>query len=99
MSATRRRTLGLILIALGLAGLIGTARAFAARPDVVRSGSRVWGPMMGACPGPACSAPTLPGQTVDVDLSDMGGMMAGGRMMSVTANPSTIPAGDVSFRV
>jgi uncharacterized cupredoxin-like copper-binding protein len=36
---------------------------------------------------------------VDVVLSDMGGMMGGGWMMSLTASPSTVAAGDVSFRV
>jgi uncharacterized cupredoxin-like copper-binding protein len=34
-----------------------------------------------------------------VILSDMGGMMGGGRMMSVAAGPSSIAAGEVSFRV
>jgi len=31
--------------------------------------------------GPSCNAPVLPGQTVDVTLSDMGAMMGGGGMM------------------
>jgi len=86
----RRRTLGVVLIAVGLAGLIGTAWAFAARPGV-RGGS-------------ICNAPALPGQMVDVTLSDMGGMMGGrmmggGHMMNVAASPSTVAAGAVSFRV
>jgi Copper binding proteins, plastocyanin/azurin family. len=35
-----------------------------------------------------------------VILSDMGGgMMGGGRMMNVTATPSTVSPGEVSFRV
>jgi len=37
---------------------------------------------------------------VQVVLSDMGGgMMMGGRMMSVAAGPSTVGSGDVSFSV
>lgn len=57
-----------------------------------------------------CGAPSLPGQTVDVTLTDMGrgaGMMGGTGtgngygpgMMSVLANPSTVSAGQVSFLV
>jgi uncharacterized cupredoxin-like copper-binding protein len=56
----------------------------------------------------SCDAPSLPGQTVDVTLTDMGrgaGMMGGTDsgygpgMMSVLANPSAVSAGQVSFLV
>jgi uncharacterized cupredoxin-like copper-binding protein len=97
MTEMSRRTLGVVLIALGLVGLIGTARAFSSRPGVFRSGPIAWAPYAGA--RPTCSAPTLPGQTIDVVLADMNGMMASGRMMSIAASPSTVSAGDVSFRV
>jgi uncharacterized cupredoxin-like copper-binding protein len=56
-------------------------------------------PWSGVRDGATCDPPALPGQTVDVILSDMGGGMMGGRMMNVTASPSTVAAGDVSFRV
>jgi uncharacterized cupredoxin-like copper-binding protein len=100
----RRRTLGVVLIALGLVGLIGTAWAFAARPGGHGLGLRTWGPFGGVRGGPTCNAPALPGRTVDVILSEMGGMlgggmMGGGQMMNVPASPSTVTAGDVSFRV
>jgi uncharacterized cupredoxin-like copper-binding protein len=96
----RQRTFGVVLIVLGLAGLIGTAWAFAARSDSY--GSRRWmtyGPVAGLRVGPTCDPPTLPGQTVDVVLSDMGGMIGGSRTMSVAASPSLIPAGEVSLRL
>lgn len=96
----RRRTLGVVLIVLGLVGLIGAAGVFAPWSDGYRlARGTTYGPGAGLRGGPTCDPPTLPGQTVDVVLSDMGGMMGGGRMMSVTASPSSIPAGDVSFRV
>lgn len=72
----------LALIAVGLAGLIGT-----------------WGPFSGARGGLTCTAPVLPGKTVDVNLSDMGGMMGSGQMLSAAASPSTVAPGDVSFIV
>jgi len=98
----RRRTLGVVLVAVGLAGLIGTAWAFAAGPGGSGWGPGTWAPFGGR--GPSCDAPALPGQTVDVILSDMGGMMGagmtgGGHMMNVTASPSAVMAGGVSFRV
>jgi uncharacterized cupredoxin-like copper-binding protein len=102
----KRRTLGVVFIAVGLAGLIGTAWPFAGRHG---PGLRTWGPFSGVRGGPSCNAPALPGQTVDVVLSDMGGMMGGGmmgggmmgggHMMNVAASPSAAAAGEVSFRV
>lgn len=93
-----RRTLGVVLIAAGLVGLIGTAWAVAARPAGLRFQTYVPGARAArGVPGAAtCSPPALPGQTVDVVLSDM---MTGGRMMSVAVTPSTVASGDVSFRV
>ena len=60
-------------------------------------------------PNGQCSAPALPGTVVDVTLTDMGGMMVGGRWMMngyvmggpmrVLLNQSNVRAGQVSFRV
>lgn len=102
--ATRSRGLGIVLVSVGLAGLIGTAWAFAAGPDSRGLGFGMWGPFGGVRGSPTCNAPELPGQTVDVTLSDMGGMMGGGmmgsgHMMNVAASPSLVDAGEVSFRV
>ncbi|MGE5225724.1 MAG: sulfocyanin-like copper-binding protein [Planctomycetaceae bacterium] len=49
----------------------------------------------------SCRAPSLPGRTVDVTLTDMrgGGMMTGGGMMGIAADPSTVAPGQVSFLV
>src|SRR6266498_3028064 len=79
--------------------MIGTAWAFAARPDGYLPAPGAWAPLSGVRGSPTCNPPTLPGQTVDVALSDMGGMMSGARVMNVAAGPSSIPAGDVSFGV
>jgi len=95
----RQRTLGVVLIALGVVGMIGTAWAFAARPDGYLPAPGAWATLSGVRGSPTCNPPTLPGQTVDVALSDMGGMMSGARVMNVAAGPSSIPAGDVSFGV
>jgi uncharacterized cupredoxin-like copper-binding protein len=48
-----------------------------------------------------CAAPPLPGQTVEVTLSDAGGSMMGARPMMVTVRtkPGTAAAGQVSFVV
>ena len=45
-----------------------------------------------------CTAPSLPGQVVNVTVTDMGAMM-GGAMMRVWATPASVPAGTVSLRV
>ena len=49
----------------------------------------------------SCAAPQLPGETVDVTMSDRGNAMMGRAPMMVTlqANPSTVSAGRVSFVV
>jgi len=94
----RQRTLGVVLIAVGLVGVIGTAWALASRPDAYFVAPGAWAPLGGVGGGPTCDPPALPGQTVDVVLSDMGGMMSGS-MMNVAAGPSSLPAGKVSLRV
>jgi len=57
----------------------------------------------GDAPNGRCSAPTLSGTVVDVQLMNMGGPMMGGNSMGgtmrVTASRSQVPAGTVSFRV
>jgi uncharacterized cupredoxin-like copper-binding protein/uncharacterized membrane protein len=49
----------------------------------------------------SCQAPSLAGRTVGVTLTDMrgAGMMDGGRMMGLVADPSTVAPGQVSFLV
>jgi uncharacterized cupredoxin-like copper-binding protein/uncharacterized membrane protein len=48
----------------------------------------------------SCRAPSLPGRTVDVTLTDMsGGMMNGGGMMGLAVDPPRVSAGQVSFLV
>src|SRR5712691_9819215 len=97
----RLRTLGIVLVAAGLVGLIGTAWAFAARSGY-GPGSAAWDRFIATSGGPACTAPALPGQTVRVVLSAMGGMMGGsmmgsGRMMNVAAGPSAASSGEITF--
>jgi uncharacterized cupredoxin-like copper-binding protein len=109
-----RRSLGVLLICLGLVGVVGTAWAFAARDDRPRSPVLVNSALLTARGQAAtCDVPVLPGQVIDVVLSDMdqtmgggmmgwgmgGGMMRSGRMMAITTNASTAEAGQVSFRV
>jgi len=98
-----RRRLGCVLIAVGLVGVIGTAWAFAARPGS-RSIPALWAPLGAVRGGPTCDVPAFSGQTVDVVLSDRGGMMGGGmmlggRMMGISTTPSVVGVGTVSFRV
>ena len=58
-------------------------------------------PVNGAYGAISCSAPTLPGSTVGVQVTDAGDMMMGQAPMRATlvASPATIPAGKVSFAV
>lgn len=95
----RQRTAGVTLIALGFVGLIGTAWAFAVRSDRYPVAPGAWAPLIRVRSGPTCNPPALPGQPVNVVLSDMGGMMGGARMMNVTASPSSVTSGEVPFRV
>lgn len=89
----------MVLIALGLVGMLGVGWAFASRSDGYLAAPGALAPFGGVRGGPTCNPPPLPGQTVDVVLSDMGGMMSGARMMNVAASPSSVASGDVSFRV
>ena len=94
----RPRTIGLVLIAIGLVGLVGTAWVAGASGN--DHFGRAPGAFYGTRGGSTCTPPALSGQSVDVILSDMGGgMMESGRMMSVSATPATVASGDVSFRV
>ena len=95
----RQRTLGVVLVVLGLVGMIGTAWGVAATSYRHVAAPGAWAPVGGVRGGPSCSPSSLPGQIVDVELSDMGGMMSSGRMMSVSASSSSLAAGQVSFRV
>jgi hypothetical protein len=93
-----------VLIALGLVGMLGIGWAFASRADRYVAAPGAWPPPAALAEAPPAPLQLFPGQTLDVVLSDMGGMMSGGmmsraRMMNVAASPSSIPAGDVSFRV
>lgn len=92
------RALGILLVVVGLAGLTGTLLVFGSGAAGPSSGVAMWG--LGSGGGPTCNPPELPGQIVDVALSDMGGGMMGGRhMMNVAASLSVVNAGQVSFRV
>jgi uncharacterized cupredoxin-like copper-binding protein len=97
MTPVRLRRTGFLLIAVGIIGLLSSGWALIASGD--GPGGREWGPWSGVRGTATCSPPALPGQAVDVILSDMGAGMMGGRMMNVTASPSTVAVGDVSFRV
>jgi uncharacterized cupredoxin-like copper-binding protein len=92
----KSRSIGFVLIAVGLIGLLGTG--VLAAGGHVPGGSRwaQWGAVSGAA---ACTPPAFEGQTVDVIVSDMGAGMMGGRMMNISASPSTVSAGGVSFLV
>ena len=52
-----------------------------------------------AASGTTCTPPSLPGQVVNVTVTDMMGAMMGGGMMRVVATPASVPAGTVSLRV
>jgi hypothetical protein len=78
----KTRSIGFVLIAVGLVGLLGTG-ALAAGGDVA-GGSR-WAPWSGLRGAAPCTPPSLEGQTVDVILSDLGAGMLGGRMMNISA--------------
>lgn len=79
--------LGIVAAVLLLASAVGPAIA-----------SGVAG---GYVPGiSSCTVPALSGSVVNVTLSDMmGGGMMSVRMVSVSASPSSVPAGVVSLRV
>jgi uncharacterized cupredoxin-like copper-binding protein len=92
----KARTLGFVLIAVGLIGVSATAWGVAVSGH--DPGGGPWGTSNGVHGTTTCNLPTLPGQNVDVVLTSMGGGMMGGHMMSISLSPSTVAAGDVSFR-
>ncbi|MGZ4692045.1 MAG: sulfocyanin-like copper-binding protein [Acidimicrobiales bacterium] len=89
-----RRLVVLAVIAVGVLA-VGSATLVTA---VVNRRASVRNRAFGAV---SCTAPQLPGATVDVTLSDGGGSMMGRRPMMVTlrADPGTVAAGQVSFVV
>lgn len=96
----RLRRLGALLIGIGLIGSLAAIWYMAS--------GRGAGFGQGRLPDrfqASCQAPALPGQVVDVTLSDSGmmqGGMMGNAMMgrgSITVSPSSVGAGEVSFRV
>jgi uncharacterized cupredoxin-like copper-binding protein len=93
--------LGFVLVTAGVAGLVGTSlAAVEGLPSGGISQAATFGAM---ATNSTCSAPRLGGHIVDVTLADMNGMnvatmMGGGHMMKVTANVSTVAAGEISFR-
>ena len=94
-SPPTRRNLITALIVAGVALLVGTGA-------VIALGT--WGnstTVNGAYGAISCSAPTLPGTTVDVQVTDAGDMMMSQAPMRATlvANPSRAKAGRVSFLV
>ena len=89
------RSLITALIVAGVALLVGTGA-------VIALGT--WGSsttVNGAYGAISCSAPTLPGTTVDVQVTDAGDMMMSHAPMRATlvANPNSVRAGQVSFLV
>jgi uncharacterized cupredoxin-like copper-binding protein len=92
----RRRGLILVIALGGLA--VATAAA-----GIVYAAQNSLGHSPQGLGTTSCSAPSLPGQVVDVTLTDMnmmrGGMMAGYSMFSVTVSPTQVHAGTVSLRV
>lgn len=95
MTSVKMRSIGFVLISVGLIGLLGTGALAAGH---VRGGSH-WTPWSGTRGAAACTPPALEGQAVDVILADVGAGMMGGRMMNISATPSSVSAGDVSFLV
>src|SRR5712691_8502592 len=85
----RRRRLGIVLVVVGLVGLISTSWAIAARLSAYDSGLATSAGFAGWRNGSTCAPTSLPGQTVDVVLSDMGGMMEA-HMMNVAPSPSAV---------
>ncbi len=87
---------GLITAAVvaGLALAVGTAA-------VIVLGTSSTGPMNGAYGTISCSAPTLSGATVHVQVTDAGDMMMSRTPMraSLVATPASVPSGRVSFVV
>jgi len=79
----------------GAALVVGTAAV------VVLGVDRGQNEANGAYGAISCSAPTLPGKTVNVEATDAGGVMMSQAPMRATlvATPTSVPAGRVSFIV
>jgi uncharacterized cupredoxin-like copper-binding protein len=88
---------GLVIAALvaGVALIIGTGAI------VALGASQSASPANGAYGSISCSAPALPGTTVDVQVTDAGDSMMGQTPMRATllATPVSVPTGKVSFVV
>lgn len=87
-----------IVVAAVVAGLAFTAGTVAV---VALATSNSGAPANGAYGAISCSAPVLPGTTVDVQVTDAGDAMMGQTPMRATliAAPASVPAGEVSFAV
>ncbi|MFJ9559450.1 hypothetical protein ACIRQQ_05335 [Streptomyces fuscichromogenes] len=103
MNADRRRGPWLIITGAVAALVLGIATTMLlAGTDAFHHAA----PAAWRAQGARCNAPALPGQVVDVTVSDMGPGMMGGtpggygiRMMRLVARPATVSAGVVSLRV
>lgn len=86
------------------AAVLACAALAAAVSTALAAGRGLWHAPWAASRA-ACTAPALPGQVVDVTLTDMMGAMMGGApqwnggMMRVLASRSSVAAGTVSLRV
>jgi uncharacterized cupredoxin-like copper-binding protein len=91
---------GLLVAAViaGIALLAGTGAVIALAAND-STGST--GPANGAYGTVSCTVPTLPGSTVDVQVTDAGDAMMGQMPMRATlvASPTSVPSGKVSFAV
>jgi uncharacterized cupredoxin-like copper-binding protein len=101
--ASRRRPGRRFAVTAAAAVLAGAALATAVS-TALAAGRGPWHAPWAAS-RPACTAPTLPGQVVNVTVTDMMGAMMGGvpqsngGMMRVLASRSSVAAGTVSLRV
>ena len=108
----RLRAFGALLVVVGSVGLVGTSWAFAALYAPV-AGPGPIGPYGGvaSCTPPALEGQVVDvtladmggmmggaGMMAGAGMMGRGGMM-GGRMMTVTASRSAVPAGEMSLRV
>lgn len=101
--AMRSRTLGVILIAAGLLGLAAASLVSVMTGDRWSAPGWAGASFRGQRGVPAWPGPELPGQAVDVILTDGGAMMCRGMMrgtgMQATVRPAAVASGDVSLRV
>jgi uncharacterized cupredoxin-like copper-binding protein len=98
---TTRRPRGSLI---GGAAIAVVALAALSTVAVAAFSGQLDGRSRGRAPNGQCSAPSLPGTVIDVQLMNMGGpMMRGAPMMGgtmrVAVDRTQVPAGTVSFRV